>query len=37
MEISKNENLKISKDGIEAVMKLSEGDMRRCVNMLQSV
>jgi len=32
--IAKEEGLKISDKGLDAVMKLSEGDMRRCVNML---
>ena len=32
--IAKAELLNISKEGLKAVMKLSEGDMRRCVNML---
>ena len=37
IEISRNEGLRISKDGIEAVFKLCQGDMRRVVNMLQSL
>lgn len=37
VEICMNEKLNISDDGIEAVFKLCQGDMRRVVNMLQSL
>lgn len=37
VEICKHERLNISNKGIEAVFKLSQGDMRRVVNMLQSL
>jgi DNA polymerase III delta prime subunit len=33
--ISRQEGLKISESGIDAVFKLCAGDMRRVVNMLQ--
>lgn len=36
-EICAAENLNISEDGIESIFKLSEGDMRKVVNMLQSI
>jgi len=37
VEICRNERLNISHDAIEAVFKLCQGDMRRVVNMLQSL
>lgn len=37
IEICRNERLNISHDAIEAVFKLCQGDMRRVVNMLQSL
>jgi replication-associated recombination protein RarA len=33
--IIENENLKITDDGKEALFKLSKGDMRRIINVLQ--
>ncbi len=37
VDICRNEKLIISTDGIKAVFKLCQGDMRRVVNMLQSL
>jgi replication factor C subunit 3/5 len=37
MEICDNEGIRISEKGIEAVFSLCQGDMRRVVNMLQSL
>lgn len=34
--ISKKENVKIDDAGMDAVIKLAEGDMRKCLNVLQS-
>ncbi|MCD1295119.1 replication factor C small subunit [Methanocella sp. CWC-04] len=34
--IAKNENLEITKDGMEALIYISKGDMRRAINALQS-
>lgn len=36
-EICDNEGLKYNTDGLEAAFKLCEGDMRKVVNMLQSL
>jgi replication factor C subunit 3/5 len=35
--ISKSENIKISQDGIDTIIKRSKGDMRKLLNILQSV
>jgi replication factor C subunit 3/5 len=35
-EVCKKENCSITKDGIEAIIKLSKGDMRKIYNLLQS-
>ena len=35
-EISRIENIKINDDSLNAIMKLSGGDMRKCINILQS-
>lgn len=35
--IAKNENVKLQEDGLEAIMEISEGDLRKAINLLQSV
>ncbi|MEE8167373.1 MAG: replication factor C small subunit [Candidatus Hydrothermarchaeales archaeon] len=35
-EIAQKENLKLSPDGLEAILYVSEGDLRRAINLLQS-
>lgn len=37
IEICKNEKLKYNKDGIDILIKISKGDMRRAINNLQSL
>ena len=37
LEISNNENIDIKKSGINAVIKLSSGDMRKCILFLQNL
>mmetsp|Transcript_10985 Transcript_10985/g.25517 ORF Transcript_10985/g.25517 Transcript_10985/m.25517 type:complete len:283 (-) Transcript_10985:215-1063(-) len=36
LEVAKNENCKYTQDGVDAILRLSGGDMRRVLNLLQS-
>ena len=37
MYIAEKENVKLEKDGLEAIIDVSEGDLRKAINLLQSV
>ena len=37
LEISKNENLKLEKSGLKAIIELSNGDLRKCIVFLQNI
>ena len=36
IHVAKNENVNISDDGVDAILSLSNGDMRRVLNLLQA-